>query len=89
MFSSFEVVLKYIAGQLNPIQLTFIRFIIGFLFLFPLAFKGIEKKGPLPRWGKRSLHFALLGLIGISLSMPILHLAVAYTNSSQCGLVQL
>ena len=50
MFSSFEVVLKYIAGQLNPIQLTFIRFIIGFLFLFPLAIKGIEKKGPLPRW---------------------------------------
>ena len=81
MFSSFEVVLKYIAGQLNPIQLTFIRFIIGFLFLFPLALKELKKRD-LCLDGKTLLHFALLGLIGISLSMPILHLAVAYTNSS-------
>ena len=81
MFSSFEVVLKYIAGQLNPIQLTFIRFIIGFLFLLPLALRELKKRD-LCLDGKTLLHFALLGLIGISLSMPILHLAVAYTNSS-------
>ena len=53
MFSSFEVVLKYIAGQLNPIQLTFIRFIIGFLFLFPLALKELKKRD-LCLMGKRS-----------------------------------
>ena len=33
MFSSFEVMLKFIAGQLNSLQLTFMRFAIGFIFL--------------------------------------------------------
>ena len=30
MFTSFEVVLKFIAGQINPVQLTLCRFSIGF-----------------------------------------------------------
>ena len=37
MFSTMEVALKYIAGEVNSIQLTFTRFFIGFLFLAPLA----------------------------------------------------
>ena len=37
MFSTFEVALKYIAGEINSVQLTFARFFIGFLFLAPLA----------------------------------------------------
>lgn len=81
MFSSFEVVLKYIAGQLNPIQLTFTRFIIGFFFLLPLALRELKKRG-LRLTGNAIARFALLGLLGISLSMPVLHLAVDYTNSS-------
>ena len=37
MFTSFEVVLKFIAGQINPVQLTLCRFAIGFIFLLPVA----------------------------------------------------
>ena len=37
MFSSFEVVLKFIAGQINSVQLTLTRFAIGFIFLLPVA----------------------------------------------------
>ena len=33
MFTSFEVVLKFIAGQINPVQLTLCRFAIGFVLL--------------------------------------------------------
>ena len=33
MFTSFEVVLKFIAGQINSVQLTLCRFFVGFLFL--------------------------------------------------------
>ena len=32
MFTTFEVVLKFIAGQINPVQLTLCRFAIGFVF---------------------------------------------------------
>lgn len=81
LFSSFEVVLKYIAGQINPIQLTFTRFMVGFLFLLPFAVREMRRRGL--RLNRRELpYFAMLGLFGISLSMPILHLAVDYTNSS-------
>ena len=32
-----EVVLKLIAGEVNPVQLTLARFSIGFVFLAPVA----------------------------------------------------
>lgn len=81
MFSSFEVVLKFVAGQINSVQLTLARFSIGFLFLLPLALHTLKKRGK--RLDAKTLaYFALLGLTGIALSMPILHLAVSYTNSS-------
>lgn len=81
MFTSFEVVLKFIAGQINSVQLTLCRFSIGFLFLLPVALETLKKRGK--RLDRRSVaYFALLGLVGIALCMPILHLAVSYTNSS-------
>lgn len=81
MFSSFEVVLKYIAGQINSVQLTLARFTIGFFFLLPLALHTLKKRGK--HLNAKTLgYFALLGLTGIALSMPILHLSVRYTDSS-------
>lgn len=81
MFTSFEVVLKFIAGQINSVQLTLTRFSIGFLFLLPLALHTLKKRGK--RLNAKTLaYFALLGLTGIALSMPILHLAVNYTDSA-------
>ena len=45
MFTSFEVVLKFIAGQINPVQLTLCRFAIGFVFLLPVALHSLKKRG--------------------------------------------
>ena len=42
MFTSFEVVLKFIAGQINPVQLTLCRFAIGFIFLLPVALHNLK-----------------------------------------------
>ena len=81
MFTSFEVVLKYIAGQINSVQLTLCRFSIGFLFLLPVALYTLRKRGKRLDAGSLA-YFALLGLTGIALCMPILHMAVSYTNSS-------
>lgn len=81
MFSSFEVVLKFIAGQINSVQLTLARFSIGFLFLLPLAIHTLKKRNKQLN-AKTLSYFALLGLTGIALSMPILHLSVNYADSS-------
>lgn len=81
MFTSYEVVLKFIAGQINSVQLTLCRFSIGFLFLLPIALRALKKRGK--RLDGESLaSFALLGLTGIALCMPILQAAVSYTGSA-------
>lgn len=86
MFTSFEVVLKFIAGQINPIQLTLCRFAIGFVFLLPIALRSLKKRGKRLD-GKSMAYFALLGLVGIALCMPILQMAVSYTGSSVSALM--
>ena len=86
MFTSFEVVLKFIAGQINPVQLTLCRFSIGFLFLLPVALHTLRKREQRLDRGSMA-YFALLGLIGISLCMPILQLAVLYTSSSMAAVI--
>ena len=86
MFTSFEVVLKFIAGQINPVQLTLCRFAIGFVFLLPMALHNLKKRGKRLD-GKSMAYFALLGLIGIALCMPILQMAVSYTGSSVSALM--
>lgn len=86
MFTSFEVVLKFIAGQINPIQLTLCRFAIGFVFLLPVALHNLKKRGERLDGGSMA-YFALLGLVGIALCMPILQMAVSYTGSSVSALM--
>ena len=81
MFTSYEVVLKFISGQLNSMHLTLCRFSVGFIILLPLALHTLKKRGERLD-GKSMVHFALLGLLGIALSMPILHVAVNYAGSS-------
>ena len=81
MFTSYEVVLKFISGQLNSMQLTLCRFSVGFLILLPLALHTLGKRGERLD-GKSVAYFALLGLLGIALSMPILHVSVNYAGSS-------
>ena len=87
MFTSFEVVLKFIAGQINPIQLTLCRFAIGFVFLLPVALHNLKKRGKQLNGGSLA-YFSLLGLIGIALCMPILQMAVSYVQLQPgiCGL---
>jgi len=80
MFTSLEVVLKFISGQINPVQLTLCRFTVGFVILLPIALRTLKKRGKRPDRGSVA-YFALLGLLGIALCMPILHMAVNYTES--------
>ena len=81
LFGTFEVAMKFIAGQVNSVQLTLCRFTVGFICLLPVAIHTLKKRNK--KLDRKSVaYFALLGLTGIALSMPILHLSISYTNAS-------
>ena len=42
-FSLMEIVLKFIGGDLNPVQVTFSRFLFGGLVLLPFALKMLRQ----------------------------------------------
>ena len=86
LFSSMEVALKCIAGQLNPIQLNFSRFLVGGLVLVPLAVRELKKRR-LPLDGRALGTFALLGLMGIAVSMSLYQLAVTRVQASVVGVL--
>lgn len=78
--------LKLAGSDFNPIQLNFIRFLIGGLFLLPLALRSISKKHlKLNRKAMRS--FALTGLICVLVSMTLFQLAVMYGKASIAAVV--
>lgn len=81
LFSTMEIALKYIAGEFNPIQLTFARFFVGGLVLLPFAWSQLKKHGD-KLTKKVVAHFALLGFLGVFISMTFYQLAVFNTKAS-------
>lgn len=76
-----EIALKMIAGNFNPIQLNCTRFLVGGLVLIPIAARMLQRRQA--RLDARSLGaFALLGLLGITVSMTLYQLAVENANAS-------
>ena len=67
----YEVVLRYIAGQINSMQLTLCRFSVGFLILLPPGSADPGSAGESAWTAGAWPVSALLGLLGIALSMPI------------------
>lgn len=81
LFSSMEIALKMLAGAFHPIQMTLTRFLIGGLVLLPFALRVLIKKQMIP--DKKSLgYFALLGLMGVVVSMSFYQLAVEQVKAS-------
>lgn len=81
LFSTMEIALKTVAGVFHPVQLTFTRFLIGGLILLPFALRMLHKKG-LRLSGRAVGRFALLGFIGVVVSMTLYQLAVMNANAS-------
>ena len=86
LFSSMEVALKLISGQFNPIQLNFSRFLVGGLVLIPFAVRELKKRGR-KLDGKALGSFALLGLMGIAVSMSLYQLSVTRVQASVVGVL--
>ncbi len=86
LFGSMEVALKIGGATFNPIQLTFIRFLIGGLFLFPFAISDLKKKQiKLTKgdWG----YLFVLGFICICFSMVLFQIGLMGINASLAALI--
>ena len=83
-FSLMEIALKFIGTDLNPVQVTFSRFLFGGLVLLPFAIKMLNK---LKRNGiylekQDVLYFIFLGTVGITISMMLYQMAMLHANAS-------
>jgi drug/metabolite transporter (DMT)-like permease len=81
LFSSMEIALKTVAGRFNALQLNFLRFGIGGLFLLPFALSSLKKRGTRLR-GHDWAFFALSGLACVVVSMTLYQLAIEYCKAS-------
>lgn len=80
-FSTAEIAGKTIADQINPFQMTLIRFLIGGLFLLPFAWRELRRRN-LKLTGSDIGFFFLTGAVGVSISMSFFQLAVKETGAA-------
>ena len=86
LFSTMEVVLKIAGNQLDAFQLTFIRFLIGGLFLLPFALFEIRRYHTV--FTKRDfLHMLLMGVVCICISMIFFQLGVENSKASTAAVI--
>lgn len=85
-FSSMELAGKFVAGHLTSLQVTFLRFVIGFLMLLPFAI--VEMKKRRIRFTVGDLGWlALLGLCNIVIAMVLLQQAVTLIPASLAAIL--
>jgi len=82
IFSTLEVVTSTLKNLMDPLQLTFLRFLIGGVVLLPLVIKKREKVQP-----RDLLFFLALGILNILISMGSLQLAVNMGKASTAAIL--
>lgn len=85
-FSTIEVVTKVFDQGISPLVVTFIRFLIGALIIFPFAFERSKKKG-LKLGIKDYLLIGYPGILNITIAMFSLQLAVYFGKASLSGIL--
>lgn len=82
IFSTLEVVSSTLNNLINPLQLTFLRFLIGGAVLLPMVIKKKEKIH-----AKDLLFFWGLGILNIFISMGSLQLAISMGKASTAAIL--
>lgn len=85
-FGTMEIALKLGGGSFTALQMTFLRFLIGGLFLLPFAIHDIKKRQIKMTKGDFA-YLAILGLIGICLSMTCFQLGVMNSNANTAAVI--
>ncbi|CAG9000926.1 MAG: hypothetical protein CENE_02933 [Candidatus Celerinatantimonas neptuna] len=86
LFSSMEIALKMVAADFNPIQMTFLRFVIGTIILWPLARRDLAKRGI--TFERSHIPFFLwTGFLCVVVSMTFFQLAIMYTHAATVAIL--
>lgn len=80
-FGTMEVALKVAGNSLDPVQMTFLRFLIGGLVLAPLGWSDLRKRGTKFSRGD-VIWLGAVGIMGVSISMLAFQYAVGYCNAA-------
>lgn len=86
LFGTMEVACKAAGSQLDPFQLTFLRFAIGGLILLPFAIIELKKSGTRLEL-KDFLTLAGVGALGIPLSMVFFQLGIMHSNAATASVL--
>ncbi len=85
-FSSMELAGKFVATEMAPLQVTFLRFMIGFLLLLPFAILEKRRKR-ITLTGMDILWLAGLGICNITIAMVLLQQAVTTIPASLAAII--
>ena len=80
-FGTMEVALKIGGARFSALQLTFLRFLAGGLFLLPFALRDLRRRGVRLTGGDWAF-FALEGAVGVVGSMTLFQLSVNASNAN-------
>lgn len=81
LFSTMEIMLKMTSGGFRPLQITFLRFLIGALVLLPFAIRSLKKRNY--RFQPDDLLYgALTGFCCVLVSMVLYQMAIVYSDAS-------
>ena len=86
LFSTMEVACKVAGNNLDPFQLTFLRFLIGGLILLPFGIAEMKKKG-IKLEAKDLLKLLGVGTIGIPISMVLFQIGIMNNNASSASVM--
>ena len=81
IFSTMEVMLRYTRGLFAPMQITYLRFLIGGIALIPFAIASLKKHEARLR-GRDLAYFALTGFMCVAFSMVMYQMAILKTSAS-------
>lgn len=85
-FSSMEISLKLVAAEFNPIQLNFLRFVIGAVILWPLARRVMTERGQ--KFQRSHIPFFIWsGFLCVVVSMTFFQLAILYAPASTVAIL--
>ena len=81
IFSTMEVMLRYTRGLFAPMQITYLRFLIGGIALIPFALSSLKKHEAKLR-SRDIAYFALTGFMCVAFSMVMYQMAILKTSAS-------
>ncbi|GAY78292.1 permease of the drug/metabolite transporter superfamily [Sporolactobacillus inulinus] len=85
-FSTMEIAIKLAGSQFNPMQLNFLRFLIGSIILSPLAIRHLKGSGfTLDK--SKVLYFLFSGFMCVVVSMTFFQMAIVYAKASTVAIL--